>query len=252
MGSIDTFQCGCIHSAGLERLRYFPRQLLTADDMRVEQEYFREKQRRHNRFMHGWGVVCGLLVQVSPKDGPLALTICPGYALGPCGDEIYVPEPVVFDLTPTSQLLAQPACANMGLSDAVKKSGELSIAIRYAECQTRPVRAVPEGCGCDDSSCQFSRIRDGFEIRAVPNSRELFPESASTLCEIQRDPASRLPAFPSLPSSDWVSLATVSIQMQQGGSLGALDENSINNNSRHILYSTEQIQQQLINSCPDS
>ena len=43
MGSIDTFQCGCTESAGLERLRYFPRQLLTADDMRVEQAYLREK-----------------------------------------------------------------------------------------------------------------------------------------------------------------------------------------------------------------
>ena len=38
----------------LERMRYFPRQLLTADDMRTEQEYFREKMRRHNRYLVGW------------------------------------------------------------------------------------------------------------------------------------------------------------------------------------------------------
>ena len=36
------------------RVRYFPRQLLTADDMRTEQEYLREKLRRHNRLLHRW------------------------------------------------------------------------------------------------------------------------------------------------------------------------------------------------------
>ena len=34
-------------STGVERVRYFPRQLLTADDMRLEQEYFRELVEPH-------------------------------------------------------------------------------------------------------------------------------------------------------------------------------------------------------------
>jgi hypothetical protein len=170
MGSTDKFQCGCVDATGLERLRYFSRQLLTADDMRLEQAYFREKQRRHNRFLHGWGVVCGLIVQTAPSAGPLALTICPGYALGPCGDEIYVGDPVAYDLTPVTQRLAQPACANMGVSAADIASGQLSLQIRYAECQVRPVRTLPAGCGCDDTACEFSRIRDGFEIRATAAS----------------------------------------------------------------------------------
>ena len=93
MGSADKFLCAGIATSGLERLRYFPRQLLTADDMRAEQEYFREKQRRHNRLLHGWGVVCGLEVVLDAETGPLAVCVCPGYALGPFGDEIYVPEP---------------------------------------------------------------------------------------------------------------------------------------------------------------
>ena len=44
----------------LLRLRYFPGQLMTADDMRAEQEFLLKKARRHNRFLHGWGVTCGL------------------------------------------------------------------------------------------------------------------------------------------------------------------------------------------------
>ena len=49
----------------LERVRYFPRQLMTAEDMRTEQAYFVERLRRHNRLLHGWGIICGL--QVLPR-----------------------------------------------------------------------------------------------------------------------------------------------------------------------------------------
>lgn len=244
MGSIDTFQCSCIQSHGLERLRYFPRQLLTADDMRLEQEYFREKQRRHNRFLHGWGVVCGLLVQVNSKEGPFALTICPGYALGPCGDEIYIPESVQFDLTPTTQLIAQPSCVSAGLAYAEENG--LSIVIRYAECQSRPVRTLPEGCGCDDTSCEYSRIRDGFEIRAV--AADLVTASTTTLCEIEGNPASKMPTFPPPPVSDWVTLAKINIKIQTNGEVMML---GVDNNARHMLFTTEQIQKQVIATCPD-
>ena len=36
-------------SHSLERVRYYPRQLMTAEDMRAEQDYFVERLRRHNR-----------------------------------------------------------------------------------------------------------------------------------------------------------------------------------------------------------
>ena len=251
MGSVDTFQCACIESPGLERLRYFPRQLLTADDMRVEQEYFREKQRRHNRFLHGGGVVSGLLVMSDPKTGPLALTICPGYALGPCGDEIYVPEPVPFDLTPTTQKLAQPSCANLGVSAAALESGQLALVIRYAECQARPVRTLPAGCGCDDSACEFSRIRDGFEIRAIPKPKADGgnPATTKSLCEIEGNIAANMPAFVAKPATDWLELATVTIQAVQGGGVAALSTKSIDNGTRRVLYSTASIQAQVIQCC---
>ena len=48
-----------------ERPRYYGRQLITADDLTLEQDYFRDKLRRHNRLLHGWGVVCG--AQVFPS-----------------------------------------------------------------------------------------------------------------------------------------------------------------------------------------
>ena len=84
--------------------RYFPRQLITPDDVTLEQDYFRNKLRRHNRLLHGWGVVCGAKVCVVPvadttgsqftgaSDAssyqPWVVSITPGYILGPYGDEI--------------------------------------------------------------------------------------------------------------------------------------------------------------------
>lgn len=244
MGSMDKFQCGCVDATGLERLRYFPRQLLTADDMRLEQEYLREKQRRHNRFLHGWGVVCGLIVQPNPTAGPLAITICPGYALGPCGDEIYVSDPAPYDLTPITQQLAQPSCANTGVSAAALESGILRILIRYAECQTRPVRTLPAGCGCDDSACEFSRIRDGFEIRAVPKDTGPQVQAPPSLCDIQNDIAGKLPPMPPAPPADWVQLALITLK-----GATTVTTQIIDNNARSVLYSTAQVQQQVIDCC---
>src|ERR1700759_3696277 len=80
-----------------ERPRYFPRQIITPDDLTLEQDYFRNKLRRHNRLMHGWGVVCGAKVCLTPQTAanggnasyqPWMVTVTAGYILGPYGDEI--------------------------------------------------------------------------------------------------------------------------------------------------------------------
>ena len=53
-------ECGPSDLAGLERVAFFPGQMLTAVDLTAEQDHVREKLRRHNRFLHGWGVVSGI------------------------------------------------------------------------------------------------------------------------------------------------------------------------------------------------
>jgi len=81
----------------LTRPRYFPRKLLTADDLQVEQDYFLAKLRRHNRFLFGSGIVTGLDVSIDDaKKGHIIIT--PGYAIGPTGDEILVCNPAQFSL----------------------------------------------------------------------------------------------------------------------------------------------------------
>jgi hypothetical protein len=253
-------------SAGFERVRYFPRQLLTADDMRIEQEYFRDKQRRHNRFLHGWGVVCGLEVKLDPETGPLAVRICPGYALGPCGDEIYVPDSVPFDLGECTRRPADPcgggtakgtagvSAAAVGafggpalaaLSAAVPTS--IVVSIRYVEYPTRPLRTLPAGCGCDDTACEYSRIRDGFDIRCRPQEKAKAATPPLSLCEVENSKGKKLPAWTEVPDDPWVDLATITLVTDKKSM--ALDAAAIDNGIRRLVFSTTMIQQQVITCC---
>jgi hypothetical protein len=71
-----------------ERVRYFSRQLITAEDMIDEQTFFLEKLPRHNRFLHGWGVVCGCAVDAAPTSQyPWRVKISSGYLLDPIRSE---------------------------------------------------------------------------------------------------------------------------------------------------------------------
>lgn len=80
----------CPECGGLEclcRPRFFAGQLLTDEDLNRLDHYIVEKNKLHNRYLHGWGVVCGLEVVCHPCD---MVTVRSGYALSPCGEDIVV------------------------------------------------------------------------------------------------------------------------------------------------------------------
>ncbi|HEY2922860.1 MAG TPA: hypothetical protein VGK77_28100 [Candidatus Binatia bacterium] len=83
----------CPACGGLEclcRPRFFAGQLLTEEDLNRLDHYIVEKNKLHNRYLHGWGVVCGLEVLCHPCEGQV--TVKSGYALSPCGDDIVLCE----------------------------------------------------------------------------------------------------------------------------------------------------------------
>jgi hypothetical protein len=241
MESIEKFLCTCNEPAGLERLSYVPRQLLTADDMRAEQEYFREKQRRHNRLLHGWGVVCGLeVVKDTRSDRPFWVNVRPGYALGPYGDEICVPEEVPLDLTHCAR---PPVACDQTLGDPPPLgTTPILVRIRYAECKTRPIRTLPAGCGCDETACEYSRIRDGFEVQCIPVPAEKLKKllvasrepAVGKTGQLQKDKARPCPPCPSDP---WVPLAQISPskKTEDGVVVVVVDETLIHNEVRKVV-----------------
>ena len=238
------------NGAGLDRVRFFARQLLTADDLIAEQAYFRQKLRRHNRFLHGWGAVCGLKVTAAPSTKiPWRVKIDGGYALGPWGDEIYVAEPVCFDLTTCVDSLPDPCEPNQPPKPVPPQSGKVYLAIRYVECETRPVRIHPLGCACDDTLCEYSRIRDDYEIACLTEPPP--SEPPRLLCELLAE--GHLAACPPCPVSPWVVLAQVTLPVATPGQPEPtsipIADSAIDNLIRRQLFSTAVLQEQLIACC---
>jgi hypothetical protein len=123
-----------------ERPRYFFGQVIGVDDLEQEQLYHREKARRHNRFVHGWGIVHGLEVNASPH-GTRELTISPGYALDARGEEIVVSRTVAVDLSGHAA------------------GTTVYVAVRFDERPERPVPAL--------QGQEYTRIRETFAVEVL-------------------------------------------------------------------------------------
>ena len=222
---------------GLERVRWFPRMLITVGEMDTEHAYFREKLRRHNRYLHGWGVVCGLEATAAPREGsPWCVHVSEGYALGPYGDEIYVPAPGVdLDLANCGPGAATDPCEPDAFARMREPTGgqTLYVAIKFAECLSHPVRAMPPGCGCEEELCEYSRVRDSYEIGCLTDL-PLQPKAFS-LCDFFK--GTKVPACLPCPTEPWVVLARVTLPRIQR------DDVKIDNFVRRQIFSTAMLQE---------
>jgi hypothetical protein len=165
--------CGPDHSCGLEclcRPRFFAGQLLTDEDLRRLDSYIVGKNRLHNRYLHGVGVVCGLEVVCNPCDA--TVTVRSGYALGPCGEDIVVCEDARVDVAELIRACRRerpkPDCRPYGdraTDDCEAAEQRWILAICYDESPSRGVRPLRDdprhdckhgwgdagggnGCGC--------------------------------------------------------------------------------------------------------
>jgi hypothetical protein len=127
---------------------------ITAADLRLEQKYLLQRLRRHLRLVHGWGVVCGLNV-VAANGGGWDLYICPGYGIGPCGDEILIHTPFRFKLR--DYLWTQPVGIQTNVAWIAIEATEDAVAYELAP--------GTDCCGaCGDPREKTSRLADGFRV----------------------------------------------------------------------------------------
>lgn len=228
---MSTNNCNCsstvIDKGVIERPRFFPRQLVTPDDLTLGQDYFRNKLRRHNRYLHGWGVVCGTKVVMPATPKAWKVVIQKGYILGPYGDEILIEQEICFDvrtrcLSVTSGdacgEVIDPLCPDQTL-DPRPSSKPAFLAVRYKEMPSRPVRVQPVGCGCDDTLCEYSRWRDGYEVcvlDACPPSHQTAPPKWDDVIKPHG-----IPDCPPCPDDPWVVLAKV--ETDDKGNITSID-----------------------------
>jgi hypothetical protein len=175
---------------------------LAASDLAAEQGYRRQRLRRHNRHLHGWGVVCGLrVVPARDTTRPWGVLVCPGYALGPYGDEIIVDCAGLVDVH--EWLWARPSGAGIAF-----------IGIRYAEAGQAPRPTLPPGCGCEKSIDPDSRTGEGFRIDVLWS---LALEATPPPFDFCRD----LPPCPPCPDSPYIVLARITLPADEGDPITA-------------------------------
>jgi hypothetical protein len=188
---------------------------MTPDELTLEADYFRDRLRRHNVHLHGWGVVCGALVCVVPVPAeqggglkPWVVQVQPGYVLGPYGDEIVIGAGCEVSLQGNvvggGDDPDDPWCTDVYVA---QPDGPRYVAVRYREIKVRPVRAQPAGCGCDETSCEYSRFRDGYEFGVL----DACPPSHRPSVTTDGNGVKGNPPCPDVPDSPWVVLAEVTL-----------------------------------------
>jgi len=136
------------------RNRYFYGKLLDVMHLELEQNYFNSKRWLLNRLVMGYGVICGLDVDVGP-DGA-SVVVQPGVALDKWGRELViaspsapVPLPSPPTMTPTGECPDDADCFHLMLC--------------YHECPGDPVPAL--GGDCDRTAmCAPGSIRERYEL----------------------------------------------------------------------------------------
>jgi len=232
----------------VELPRYYPRQLITPDDLTLEQNYFRDRMRRHNRLLHGWGVVCGALVcplAVTNADGttsyePWKVQVESGYILGPYGDEIVIDCKRTVDVRTMGvtgvsgePCLDQPDpwCTEVFTPPDTTEQTIYYIAVKYMQSMTRPVRVQSAGCGCSDSSCEYSRWHDGYQIGVLDACPHCSVSDAKTITPLfVKLLQGNTPECPNCDCGPWVGLAAVTVNVD--GSIAQIDNCSCR---RHVL-----------------
>jgi hypothetical protein len=145
-------------SSGLEtplRNNYFYGQLLGVHNFELETGYAIGQRRLLNRLVLGYGVVCGLAVELSRDGTKVAVT--PGLALDKWGREIVVDERSRWIPIPPDVLAEARERAEEG------RRGCVLVSICYRECRDDPV-AVHAG-DCDTPGpCAPSTIREGYRL----------------------------------------------------------------------------------------
>jgi Repeat of unknown function (DUF5907) len=146
-----------------KKVNYITGLVLGVDEFNQEQYYLLEKDRGHNRALHGYGTVNGLRVTVEPRDTGPEVVVSAGLAVDRHGREICVPA------TQCAQINAWLARHGEDVSIGSPPSSPpspaaLYVVLCYSECKTDKV-PIPGGpCRSENESIAPSRIADNFRL----------------------------------------------------------------------------------------
>lgn len=180
MGAIDPQGCsaGCQCQGGSESrcggslpdspdcaINYHFGMLLGVEDFRTEQGFHVGRLRRHQRALHGFGVVYGYGVSFNPAYAELRVS--PGFAVDAHGRDLEMD---------AIQCVGLPAWwlkhrddddfADVGNKDDATFNAD--VVLCYSSCLSRPVPAIADTCAAGTSDIAYSRICESIQLKLVP------------------------------------------------------------------------------------
>jgi hypothetical protein len=152
------------------RNRYFFGKLMDVHHFELETAYFRGMRHLLNRFVSGYGVVCGLDVQPGPDSRHIVVTS--GLAIDKWGREIIVPEktgpieipPHLLPDPVTDEPPEKPPERSQRKRDREEDNDPvIRVLLCYHECESDPTPVM--GGDCDTvEECAAGSIRERFRI----------------------------------------------------------------------------------------
>lgn len=247
--------------------------LLGVDELRTEQGFHIGRSRRHQRLLHGVGVVAGY--PLTFDDETFDLRVGPGFAVDALGRDLALDVSQCVNLVQW-WLKHRNDEAFDDLASLEDATIDLDVRVCYSTCLSSPVPAIAEPCAGNASDIAYSRVCETVTLllrRNVSPPEAPGPAPAPAPADPNVDPSPQTPPVPPLNEAakshaalalllsqidtaapdpiDTADLCLplgtlrgVHLKKDAGGWIATLD--SIDLNTRLLLLSTGALQQLLL------
>jgi hypothetical protein len=218
------------------RNRYFYGQLLDVHHFESEQNYFRQKIWMGNRLVSGYGVICGLDVQLC--DDRKSVRVLPGIALDKAGREIVVPAPSAC--VPLRAAAPQYDHAHQPESCECERGRYGTVYVCFHECESDPAPVLAGDCDAD--RCVSSAIRERYKV-VLKEGRCRAPDPHCALADIisgdrlSYDALATWVTRACLPLPDDVCIPLANVRLPEEGATA--NPSDIHINVRPIVYTND-------------
>ncbi len=148
--------------------------LLGVADFRAEQGFHVGRLRRHQRLLHGAGVVAGYAVTYRPADQELR--VGSGYAIDVLGRDLVLEVPQCVNL-PLWWLAHREDDAFEDIETPDDATLDLDVVVCYSCCLDTPVPAIADPCAGNASDIAYSRLCETVQLRLVRTAPQAAPLS---------------------------------------------------------------------------
>lgn len=138
--------------------------LLGVEDFRAEQGFHLGHHRRHQRLLHGWGVVHGMGVGFDAKK--LEIRVEPGFAVDAKGRDLSIEVAQCLGL-PAWWLQNREKDAFADIADKDDASFDADVLLCASTCLTRPVPAIADPCAEGGGETAYARICETAKLTLV-------------------------------------------------------------------------------------